>query len=141
MLRNGVFMRILSLTFILLFASAQPVLAFLQKADKTMVINRLNDLQLEGHFDENNIISFDSIQCQKSSRSCLLHIRIVDPESEFGSIRHGICLIDGINSLYDIIDEGFVVSSKVSSPLTRSFFKAVRNCHGVLESDQDELMD
>lgn len=140
MLRNGVFMRIFSLVFLFLFVGAQFAFAFLRDADKVTVIDRLNDLQLQGYFDENRIVSFDSIQCQRSSRSCLLHIRIVDPESEFGSIRHGICLIDGLNSVFDVLEKENKADAKIS-PLTKSFFKAVRNCHGVLESDQDELMD
>jgi hypothetical protein len=124
----------------ILIGSAHSAFAFLRDADQLAVINKLNDLQLQGFFDENHIVSFDSIRCQKSSRSCLLHLRIVDPESDFGSIRHGVCLIDEINSVYDIFEEESKKSSQPFAPLTKSFFKAVRNCHGVLESD-DELMD
>lgn len=117
------------------------VLAFLKVQDQVKIIDKLNDLQLAGSFTGNNIVSFDSIQCQRSSRSCLLHLRLVDTSSEFGNIRHGVCLIEDVNSIYDILDEKHPTGGKFYSPLTKSFYQLVRNCHGVLESDDDDLMD
>ena len=124
-----------------LFLTPEGAKAFLKVEDQVKIIDKLNDLQLAGSFTENNIVSFDSISCQRSSRSCLLHLRIVDTSSEFGNIRHGICLIEEINSIYDILDEKHSSGVKFYSPLTKSFYQLVRNCHGVLESDDDELMD
>lgn len=126
------------------FLLLSPILtfAFLKVPDQIKIIDKLNDLQLQGSFTANNIVSFDSIQCQRSSRSCLIHLRLVDTTSEFGNIRHGVCLIDGIHSLYDIIDEDSKSGErKFYYPLTKSFYQSVRNCHGMLESDDDELMD
>lgn len=121
--------------FIILPVFFRPAaMAFLRDQDEEAVINALNELQLKGAFEGHGAVSFDSVKCSKSSRSCLVDFRAVDPSSEFGSIRSAKCIVEDMSSAHDVVDESEKNKSKDFYPMTKHFYQAVRNCQGVMDS-------
>lgn len=124
--------------FIILPVIVRPAHAFLKEDDQTLVVDTLNELQLEGYFDQQGAVSFDSVRCARSSRSCLVEFRTVDRADEFGAIRSAKCIIEGIHSRHDIFNEDEKNKKNNYFPLTKYFAQAVQNCQGVLEVEAED---
>lgn len=127
--------RLLSLASIVFFA-ASGAFAFLTSADELMVLNSLQRLVGEEQLHAAAPISFDRISCKRSF--CLIEARYFVASDDFGHIQNMKCVLEDVQSLFDVLDESAANQQKPYYPLQGQFFSSVQKC---LDHNQPSAVD
>lgn len=112
-------MKFTSMLLIFLF----PVVsfAFPSPTDKQTILDLLNAKVQRNVLQSGNPVSFDEINCSRTAKSCSLSIRIMIPQDDFFVMKKSYCVVEPVNTLFDILDEK-------TGDLSEYFLKSIRQC-------------
>lgn len=110
---------ILSFCIVSLLSSAS--LAFPSASAKGTILELLNGKAQKQQLANSVPVSFDDIVCSRHGRTCRLSMRFMIPQDDFFILKNGSCLVEPVQTVYDILDEK-------SGDLTGFFVNSVNDC-------------
>ncbi len=96
-------------------------LAFPSASARGTILELLNGKAQKHQLLNSHPVSFDEIICRRNAKSCILSMRFMIPQDDFFIFRKGSCVVEPVQSIYDILDDK-------SGDLTEYFVKSVNEC-------------
>jgi hypothetical protein len=95
--------------------------AYPSPSAKATILELLNGKAQKGQLGGGVPVSFDELNCSRSLKVCSLSLRFMIPQDDFFVIRKGLCNVEPVDTVYDILDDK-------TGDLTDYFLQSVKNC-------------